>query len=83
MNVNAYLIPRSNVQISRSFTKVVLDESIVDLETLEDADGEEMTIDEIIEKQSKRNEYDSGSQYGRDSTTSEISIDGEISSSDY
>ena len=61
----------------------MLDESIVDLETLEDADGEEMTIDEIIEKQSKRNEYDSGSQYGRDSTTSEISIDGQISSSDY
>ena len=78
MNVNAYLIPRSSVKINRSFTKVVLDESVVDLEALEETvDGEKLTFDEILARQRKPNQYNSNLQYGAESVVSAFSIDGD------
>ena len=78
MNVNAYLIPRSSVKINRSFTKVVLDESVVDLEALEETvDGEKLTFDEILARQREPNQYNNNLQYGAESIVSAFSIDGD------
>ena len=77
MNVNAYLIPRSNVKISRSFTKIVLDESVIDLEALEETvDGEKLTFDEILARQRRPNEYSRNVQYPQE-VVHAFSIDGD------
>ena len=78
MTVNAYLIPKSNVKFSRSFTKVSLDESVVDLEALEETvAGEKIRLDEMLARQSKPNQYNRNLQYGTESLVSAFSIDGD------
>tara|TARA_R100001079_G_C4369161_1_gene118298 strand:- start:252 stop:644 length:393 start_codon:yes stop_codon:yes gene_type:complete len=68
MTVNAYLIPRSNVQFSRSFTKISLQENVVDSEDLDAiVNREKNRLDSSLAKERKINPYDKKTPYNRGS----------------
>lgn len=68
MTVNAYLIPRSNVQFSRSFTKISLQENVVDSEDLDAiVNREKNRLDSSLANERKINPYDKKTPYNRGS----------------
>lgn len=78
MQVSAYLIPKSNVKISRSFTKISLQEAVIDATAMEEKlNGERISLDEIIETDRRANEYNKNLIYGGNNTVTAFSIDGD------